>query len=375
VDEGRCGYYMLANRGRTSGQTLSPWTFGNSLSDEDLLAYDWDTINPEQVPNWTKARPSPDISALRFLKRYDLPHATGSRAGMIWCVFCQERNHFRGFVVEYSDGSTRTLGRCCRVSRSDDLPDEIDALRVRFDELRQRALLVRDFRALREPVRALAAELKGLEAHPSLSGLDHQRTAFANNLEGLLVWLQGTIKRNDGAIVWEEEVEQTARSEALSQPSATKGAQTPPQRRFERFLRRHQLQGRAFLSLGLTPQYLLSDLQKRVTALWAFSSPSETDDLSLAELRAHVSGLPPILRGVRELEALLRSPLEFFSPKNLSAVATARNSALGKRTYAVRKRALTRVDDDGRQTMCELSSGYRPWKSKSAERVESLLGR
>jgi hypothetical protein len=148
--------------------------YWNRLTDEELLATNFTTSDPESLPGLVHALPPAEPLPIVELA-YDF---RGTGHARLRCVHCNRPIHLAGFVLRTPDERRFLVGHNCG---EEIYGAEFNALRRHFEAKRNRASLLKRMRNLHAALPAFNETLAMLRRHPSVSAFRDFRTGFAKN--------------------------------------------------------------------------------------------------------------------------------------------------------------------------------------------------
>ncbi|QEX23356.1 hypothetical protein FRZ61_32940 [Hypericibacter adhaerens] len=334
-----------------------------------------DSTNPEGVERYKLDRPSDDDQPVRILYNYAIAHPVGTRSGMVWCCYCQERTHFDGSVVEYSSDARRTVGKdCCKKNglKLQQLRDAFVSDQVRKDRLEQ-------FDRIGRHLPELIKEIDAALLSTTVRAFSAQRSHFQQNCGALFKFLAGIVQHNRGLLTWDEKITDYAR-DALSPETQGDGFGDVSSRKARnsgqkilRLKRYHRITGRNFLDLSHSP---INDLQyvrdKLVVAMEFYSQPT-TDQIEDHEFGEWARALSDLVARITIVEKTLSALPEFFGRLNLSTIVFVRNEGLREPRYAMTSSGIKWTPEDGEPVVVEPPRDYQPLRFRLLPRMKRYL--
>jgi hypothetical protein len=316
-------------------------------------------------------RPGPNLEPVRVVYSYAVPHRKGAKDGFVWCTYCAKPTHFDGGVLEFADGTRRTVGWCCCNTQGIDLA----ALRAESKRLHRRQIRLNQFDSFRAVLPEVLQELRDLRRSHALTAFEQLREECFSKLHPLFLTLQAAVFHDDGELRWSERASDYSGTALLREDGRdNEGGRAKGQRTVE-LTRSHKIAGAEFVDPRLDPRRALSDAIARLESAATFYSRTDTEMLSADEFRKWGAEIGRAVAALEIVEKTTSAPERFFDAANLAAVAEARNLCIARGRYEASGRSLIYVPQDRDTVEAALSLSYAPVRVRSLRRLRNQLGR
>lgn len=246
-----------------------------------LVETDFQHDDPESLPNMLAQMPeTEEVPHIEFT--YD---TRGSGVGKVRCRHCRKvsANHFRGFVLKYSDGRRVLFGKDCGAKQFGETFNrheaQFNAARKLGEHLKRKALVM----ARRRDAIDILDQIEGYQGWHHYS---EAKRSFRHGMWFAVSALVASIQRTDGRLFVKEEVRDLEAEERLAARSAKN-----TQRRYKEIEREiGTLAGQSFFASGELPDRIVPDLVTRFKA-----ATFHIDDIE----RVHELGL--VFRGLETI--------------------------------------------------------------------------
>jgi hypothetical protein len=352
--------------------------YWGNLTDEQLIEHAFTTEDPEALEGLVLEVPVAEgVPKIEFA--YDF---RGSKRTNLRCAHCRYPNHLAGFVIKTDDGQRFLCGHKCggKIYGA-----EFAAFKKDFDHARERASLLRRWRAMRASLPAFLDWLKQLGDAPTWA----QYSSVRQDIRTKMARLYGELHiagRKDGQLFIEERVRdfqaEVRDEERYERELADWDGETVTERKK---LRREGLEPeKPRKPLYTTVPRLLGNVQTGTlfatekspkqnldAVVQVFSVVASLDDTqrSNREMATNLAKVGNLLDQITQQIDRLDEVPAFFTPATLGPVAewaTARDDIPGKFSAALT--SLTMIDGQGTHHAVQVPKDYRvPSKSRLAD--------
>jgi hypothetical protein len=338
------------------------------MTDAELRTYQFIHNAPETVEGYATTKPDAEAVPRRILFKYIVPHAKGSRAGMIWCSHCQERNHFDGSLVEYTDHVRRTVGRCCRSKHC----GELEALLEEFDDHYVRRLHLDQFDKIGRVLPDVLEEVPRLLASSVAVDFQTHRKQFADSCEALFNFLYRAIIDDGGILRWEVSAADYSRT-ALDRERVADDNEGPRGKRVVRLHRKYQIQGGELFNVNFTPLSALTKVRDTLQQTTEFYYQSATDQIDGEEFRYWKRALGNAADLLERVQRTLFAIPAFYQLENRSVIVAIRNGQMRDAAYSVTNTGIVWNPPDADAVTIEPPRDYAPMKFRTIARLRRVI--
>jgi hypothetical protein len=174
-------------------------SFWGSLTDQQLLEKDFDTIDPTEVIGIVQELPR-DRGLPTLEAQYDTKLTTGLK---VRCVHCKYENHYKGFAFRYESGAATLVGIDCGEKL---YGVHFSKQQYEFNQARERAKNLRRRARVQGSWESLRAELQSLIDHQAVEIFRSTRSAFLKAVPELAKWALNACHKSNGEMYVEERI-------------------------------------------------------------------------------------------------------------------------------------------------------------------------
>ena len=345
------------------------------MSDAQLRTYRFVHSAPETIEGFSKTKPEGAVVPSSILFKYDIPHTKGSRAGMVWCCYCQERNHFNGSLVEYSDSVRRSVGRCCRSKHC----RQLEALLEEFDDHHIRRLQLDQFDKIARVVPDVLVEVRQRLAAGDAMAFQQHRRIFADDCHGLFSYLYAAVIDHNGELTWEMETADYSRT-VLSRESSDEGDDVDGKgkehlrgKRIVRLHRKYRIEGGELFNLGFSPLTALTAANATLQQAAEFYGQGATDKIEGDDFNHWMRSLRDVVDVLERVQRALFAVPAFYAADNRRKIVAIRNNRLQESAYSLTETGIVWNPPDGDRVVIEPPRDYNPVRFRTIARLRRVI--
>lgn len=358
------GYRRRASEGKT-----------RRMTDTELRAYQFTHSAPETIEGFTKSKPDASVVPRRVLFKYVIPHTTGSRVGMIWCCYCQERNHFDGGVAEHTDGARRTVGRCCRSKHC----SQLAALLEEFEDHYVRRLQLDQFDKIARVIPEVLDDAVMRLASGEAEAFQQHRSRLGDLCPGLFNYLYRAVVDDSGVLKWDVASTDYSRTVMTRErPAERDGGDVDVKeglrgKRVVRLHRKYRIEGGELFNLHFSPLGALTKAKETLQEAAEFYGQRATDSIDGEEFNNWVRLLRNTVDLLERVQRALFAVPAFYEAENRKAIVTIRNNQMQEAAYGLTDTGITWNPSDNDSVVIEPPQDYSPSKFRTLGRLRRAM--
>lgn len=191
----------MSNENDRSSISTHQDSLWKNLTDEDLIDWNFRASDPQALDNLRTELPrNQEIPQIEFA--YD---TLLSGSGMVRCMHCKKtaKNHNRGFVLFYADGSRALVGKDCGAKQYGAAFEHAER---QFQLARSRAHYLRRKRAIEANATEICDLVETVSSHPLVEMHSRLKKEFNWGMRSIAPSLADAAQKHDGALFSEERV-------------------------------------------------------------------------------------------------------------------------------------------------------------------------